>query len=100
MRVELGGRQTGRTTRMIEWLKDNPSGILIVHSESEAQRLSNLHDHDGIMELRLRIVSVESWMNRRPSFHLPAVAVDNADMVLQQLLGTGIDVVTMEGTTE
>ena len=81
MRIESGGRGSGRTYKMIEWLKENPYGILVVHNEAEAQWLRDHYDPDGIMEIGNRIVPMRAWMNRKPSFHAPQVAIDNADLI-------------------
>ena len=96
MRIETGGRQSGKTTTMIQWLQDNPYGVLYVHNEDEARRLRESYDPEGIMELANRIVSVTA--NRRRSFHYPKVAIDNADLVLREMFGD-IEVVTMTDAT-
>ena len=97
MQLEIGGRQTGRTTRMIHWLRLNEHAILLVHSEHEAQRLRNMYDHDGIMELANRIVTADSHLKRRPSFHSPVIGIDNADLILKQIFGN-VQKVTMESS--
>lgn len=87
MRVEIGGRQTGKTTRMIEWLRHNKHGILIVHNEREAQRLRDLYDPGGTMEMANRIVAADVRPNHRRSFYRPQVAIDNVDLILRGLFG-------------
>lgn len=87
MRIETGGRQTGRTTKMIEWLKGNPYSVLVVANEGEARRLRDLYDSDGIMGIQYRIVGARAQLNRRPSFHSPQIAIDDADLILRDLFG-------------
>ncbi len=99
MKVIKGGRQTGKTYSMIQWLRDNEYGILVVDTEFAATRLRDRCDPDGIMGLRYRIVTTRSWLNRRPSFHAPSVAIDDVDLVLKSMFGN-VEVVTMTGMEE
>jgi len=87
MRVEIGGHQTGKTTRMVEWLRAHEHAVLFVHNEAEAERLRNLYDPDGVMELANRIVTARSHLRRPGSFYRPRVAIDNTDLILCELFG-------------
>lgn len=40
MMLIAGGRGSGKTTEMVEWLRANPDGVLVVLSEREADRIA------------------------------------------------------------
>lgn len=88
MRMDISGRQSGKTRKMIRWLNVNPDAIMLTFSEAEAERLRDLYDPDRDREIYNRIVSVHSYMKtRNTSFFRPQIGVDNAELVLQNLLG-------------
>jgi len=95
MEVVVGGRGSGKTLAMINWLREHEYGVLYVATETEAARLRNLYDDDGTLGMAARIVPAHQG-TLRGSVYRPEVAIDNVDMVLRQLFGD-VRVVTMTG---
>ena len=95
MEVVVGGRGSGKTTAMIDWLREHEYGVLYVTTETEAARLREQYDPDGTLGMAARIVPAHQGA-LRGSVYRPEVAIDNVDMVLRQLFGD-VQVVTMRG---
>ena len=95
MQVIVGGRRSGKTHKLVEWLKEDPDRVLICHSASEAERLTRDY---GIHPRQ--IMSISAWSSRglsgmsRPS---TKIAVDNLDLVLPILLGVNVEMVALTG---
>lgn len=81
-RVILKPRHAGKTTQMLQWLRDTPDGVMVCATEHEAMRL---REENPDLEGR-RFVSATDARNlagRRPV----VLGVDNIDLVLAALLG-------------
>ena len=94
MRIDVSGRQSGKTHRMIQWMRDNEDAIMIVFSDAEAKRLIDTYDPDHIFGLWNRIVSLHAYQKSPQSFFRPVIGVDNAEFILQALLGN-VQYITM-----
>jgi hypothetical protein len=99
IRFILAGRQTGKTERLLEWLgsqtiSEPQSRVIVCHSDVEAVRLRKICDERGWLIAPSQILSAESVRRGGLRGHAVLVAVDNLDLVLPQLLGAQIDVVT------
>lgn len=93
MNFVIRPRGGGKTAAAIAWLRDNPGGVLIVHDESYAKRLRKEH---GLTGEQVVSYGSASLRGRRVS----AVGVDNLDLILGHLLGTGpapVSLVTATG---
>ena len=77
-------RGGGKTKAAIAWLKDNPGAVLIVHDESYA---ATLRKEFGLTDKQ--VMSHRSAGTRLRGRNVPAVGVDNLDLILADLLGTG-----------
>lgn len=84
--IEFGGRRSGRTTRLIEWLREgeanNEKRVLLVFSDQEATRIRKIveKDKDNTIE-RWQICSVNypaTLIGKKYS----EVAIDNLEMFL------------------
>lgn len=98
MKILYSPRQAGKTTRMIAWLREDPQRVLVTFSFEEAQRLTDLYP-----DLLNRIVDWRSYIERRGyawRFHPKAIALDNADLILQMLCRDEIDVITISNPDE
>lgn len=93
MKILYSPRQGGKTTRMVEWLREEQSRMLVTFSDKEARRLVELYP-----DLVNRIVTWREYVERR-SFawnkHPSKIAIDNADIILQMLCRDEIDVITI-----
>ena len=95
MEIIVGGRGSGKTAAMIDWLREHEYGVLYVATEDEAAWLREQYDPDGTLGMAARIVPAYQGA-LRGSVYRPEVAIDNVDMVLRQLFGD-VRVVTMTG---
>ena len=103
---QIGGRQTGKTTAMLDWMQDAPEGdhrVLVCHTGQEAMRL--------LRESRERGLDLESWQfvgydELKPGtwsgvLHgrggRVVLGVDNLDLILGRLLGWPVERVTATG---
>lgn len=85
MEIIHSPRASGKTVRLIEWLRENPNRILVTFSDLEARRLKEMPASEG-MEKRIK-----SWreyasldmmgMGKPDEFE---VAIDNADIILHR----------------
>lgn len=106
MKLVIGSRGSGRTTELLLWLLDGHARgvdrVLIVYSESErvalGRKLYELwkdsnEEQSYINVAANAIYSISSWrhqlkMSGGKSFHAkPEIAVADADLFLQELLG-------------
>ena len=92
MEIFVSGRQTGKTDRLVRWLRTQPKGVIVTMHESERRRL--------IEEYKLepeQVVSCQNSMLLRGR-DIDSVGVDNVELVLMALLGHTVDKGTMTGT--
>ena len=103
MSLIIRPRQTGKTYELVQWVKEGErttywpfwSRTIVTFSEHEAKRLMREYDlKPG------QVFSTTGWRRERNvSFNAnrrPEVAVDNADLILTDLLG-GFEKATMTG---
>lgn len=84
-------RGAGKTTKMIEWLRQDSARLLITFSHDEENRLKSLHP-----DLADRILDWRSYQKRyRPGYHVKEIAIDNADIILQEMFDAPISLITM-----
>ena len=99
MLVVTGNRGSGKTTKALDWLRQDPLRRLIVHSAQEAQRLRRLGSASGVPpELSTRISALQDTVVLGRDVVL---GIDNLDLVLPTLLySRPVEFVTVTGTTE
>lgn len=101
MRIYEMNRNGGKTNMLVEWLKYNPHGVLIVHSVQERQRILKQYGgltfrEDRIQEDEKRVVTIQSVLEGKLRGRHPLiVAVDNLDLILPYILGAQVGPVTM-----
>lgn len=103
MKIYANGRQSGKTYRLIQWVKNGKktdsypgwSRILLCHSLDEAQRIRTQYDLDY-----RQVFSVSEWQRARKGHEPVEVALDNADLVLAMLLDQRPAYISMTGTVE
>jgi hypothetical protein len=101
--VIVNGRQSGKTYRLIQWVKEGEqtdsypgwSRILLCHSLDEAQRLRTQYDLDY-----RQVFSVSEWQHARKGRKPVEVALDNADLVLGMLLGQRPSYISLTGRAD
>jgi hypothetical protein len=59
MKIDYSPRASGKTTRMIEWLRENPQRILVTFNHAEENRLK--HEYP---DLSMRILEWRSYQQR------------------------------------
>ncbi len=88
MRLHIGPRQSGKTTALLEWLRAGPDRYVVVHSQFEAYRLSQLViEYPDLFD---KIITVDELISKRilRGKRNAEIAIDNLDLVLPQLIGS------------
>lgn len=95
MRIYEAGRGTGKTTQLVNWLRFNPDGVLIVHSEMEKNRI--IEEYTWISLNSDRVVTISQVLNGRlrGRHPRPTFAVDNLDLILPMIIGGPVGPITM-----
>lgn len=82
MRLLNWPRRTGKTTYLVTWLEMTPHSVMVVHSESERDRI--LRENPQLEPER--VLSLYSVLNGKlRGRERTTVAVDNLDLILPQL---------------
>jgi hypothetical protein len=90
-------RLSGKTTRCIELLEKNIGRVLLTFSKQEEQRLEDLYPH-----LRGRIFYWENWKSSNKfkiNDYSQRIIVDNADYILQKIVGGWVEIGTFNEDT-
>jgi hypothetical protein len=95
MIIDYSPRASGKTTKLIEWIQEDPNTrYLITFSSREEYRLKQLYP-----ELDRNIYYWETWVKKKREGGLSgnhsSVAVDNADYILERVLETYINKVSI-----
>lgn len=94
----VSGRKTGKTSSLIEWLRLEPNGVIVCHSEQERQRiLKKIKEMPWGNEIKDNQVISASSSREKLAGRNVVVAVDNVDIVLSWLLGAEIQRATATG---
>lgn len=89
MQIIYQPRQSGKTTKMIEWLKESKKNLLLVpHLVRKAQLV------EENPKLKNQIMTLHEYLPS-PSAAYKKVSVDDAELVLQSLLKHRIEYITM-----
>lgn len=95
MIVDYSPRGGGKTTRGINWLKEDPNTrYFIAPDEDTAKALRHANP-----EVEHRIYSWREYMDKKNGGHMQgkhaSVCIDNADMILTKLVGKPIDFISV-----
>jgi hypothetical protein len=93
MKFDIGDRQTGKSTRIIDWAREDDRRRLIVFNHKRARQIEKDHPI-----LEGRVISVNSLASLRG--HDIEIGIDDLESVLPQLLGTGRSPVSYVTATE
>lgn len=86
MRIIERPRQWGKTTTIVDWVRGAPNRIIVTFNERERDRL--------IRTYGLKAEQVWTWNSNTPRMRGCEVAIDNLDLILQQVYGD-VKVVTL-----
>lgn len=100
MEVIVNGRQAGKTYRLVEWVKQGEqidsypgwSRVIVVQSVGEALLLRR----DYGLNVR-QVLSLKEWGENRAGNSQVEIALDNADLVLGEILRKLPSVVSITG---
>lgn len=82
MKVDYSPRAAGKTTRLIEWLREDSARVMITFSHDEENRLKRQYP-----DLSTQIVDWESYQARyQGGRKIKEVSIDNADIILQKMI--------------
>ena len=95
MQITLKGRQCGKTHEMVKKVMSTEKAIMIVFSKKEKDRIIELYksEYPNIVDRILAFSDRGELIKEHPSTW--NLYVDNADIILQMLLGWGISEITM-----
>ena len=92
MKVILGDRRVGKTTKLIE-LADNYNGYIVVHSVKNAQQVFNMAREMG-KKINMPITFYE-FMHHQYGYRCRHFYIDDIDLCLGQLSQFEIKAVTL-----
>lgn len=101
MKVFVGGNGGGKTTKMLEWIKASTR-------DKSANRVVICHSEESVQWFRreLKKAYIEDWQVITPSKleclrgrRFDALGIDNLELVLPQLIGYPIGLVTLSQET-
>ena len=101
MKIITRPRQAGKTHEMVQWVLEGEavqgypgwSRVLVCHTIQEADRIRVLYPALGYRQ----VFSWQEWRERHPGGYPTNIAVDNAELILAQVLGQWPSVVSMTG---
>jgi len=91
MKLYITGRCGGKTTHMVKWLKEDNNRIIITFSIDEAQRIIKHFKLDGFTASH--VMSLQQYM-MQPAY-LQDIGIDNADIVLETVLKSKIELISI-----
>lgn len=96
MKIITSDRRSGKTTKLIELLKENPDMVVIVPTESGRVTYS----YAGID--KSRVITVGAALNGALRGRACKIAIDDVELILSRLLNTTdtINVITATATHE
>lgn len=98
MKIIEGGRGTGRTTQLVLWVRRFPNRVLVVHSETERDRiLKDYFNTNKDQVITIQAVLDGRLRGRNPR---PILGVDNLDLILPYVLGNAVGPVMMTREVE
>lgn len=82
MKIIAGQRLAGKTFRMLEWLREDKSRILVVHSQQEKRRLTM-----GLNSILIPQILTfdEITKGNLQGVRNKHIAIDNLDWILQRI---------------
>lgn len=97
IQVITRGRGAGKTFKAEAWLRANPNRVLIVASSDLARDMIR-RNGPGVMG---RVVTLKQYLGGSGARSRPdvEVGIDNADLILAELLSTHVSLVTFTGVT-
>lgn len=94
MKIDYSPRASGKTTRLIEWLRADPHRLMITFSIREEVRLKEIY-----RDVAERILDWHSYQRSSlGSRRIDQVCIDNVDLLLQRLCRESISL--MSATTD
>jgi hypothetical protein len=92
MKFLVGPRASGKTTKLIEWVKEGVrtdsypgwSRIILTHTMKEAQRLRTYKEYG--LDYR-QVFFVEEWRGARQGSSPVEVGFDNIDYIIRDIVG-------------
>jgi len=85
MEIIMKPRCTGKTLELIQKVKDDPHGVLIVHSATEMRRLKAFLPIE-----KIDVFNPLKFQGTRKNLY-----IDNADMILQSVVSRPIKAITL-----
>ena len=103
MKVVVGDRQTGKTRAALEFMRDNPEAVMVCHTLQEAYRVRAVAQEMGFELPVRRVISADQAGEGRALYgraHTTTLVVDNAELVLRELLRHPVALLTATAEEE
>ena len=97
MIIELGGRSTGKTKRMIEWLKADAKRILLVANQD--LQIEAFDRFELEKDVKDRVVTYFEYFAWHSAIEGGEVAIDDIDCFLKELFKANVAVISMRTET-
>lgn len=98
MEVIASGRQTGRTTRLIEMAAEAETRgevcYIVCHSQTEASRIADIARHKGL-SIGFPITYDEFLSRRYSSQNIHHIYIDNVELLIRRLSMVPIEAVVI-----
>ena len=90
MKIELSKRMSGKTTRLVAWVRENNTHVLVTFSEEEKARLQRVYP-----DIAGRVKTLTDFKNGSSQGGHSVVGIDNADMILQKMIERPIEYINI-----
>lgn len=100
MKILVDSRQTGKTDKLVEWVRQGEkiysyphwTRVILTSSIVEAERVRTIYNLDY-----RQVFSVGEWRHAKLGLSPVEIGIDNLDLVLRNLLGFVPDIATLTG---
>jgi hypothetical protein len=94
LEVHVGGRKTGKTTLLLEWMKESTDRVMVCHSVEMCNVVWRRSEEMSLNLDRDRFVSLEQIRNGRLHGRNVILGVDNLDLLLYSIFGAPVRRIT------
>ena len=92
----IGRRQTGKTTKALDWLRDDEHRVLLVASQEAAASVSRQLSPEA--KQRVHVVNGQMWAQGMPTG--TEIGIDDLHLLLNRLLGLHFPITLVTATAD
>lgn len=93
MKIDFSPRCGGKTTRLIEWLREDKKRVMLTFNKQEKFRLQKQYE-----DVATQIFEWMEWRSKQSPFQrsgFPEIGIDNADLILSEVVASPIARITI-----